>query len=77
MIGEVVMPQLVQEARRLKLKLQVNRRGSSGSPLEYLNPSTTQELLLMEIYKMLYEIKELLEEEKNDKPRKSKKVNTD
>ena len=54
-----------------------NRRGSSGSPLEYLNPSTTQELLLMEIYKMLYEIKELLEEEKNDKPRKSKKVNTD
>jgi hypothetical protein len=68
LIGEVVMPQLVQ---------QVNRRGSSGSPLEYLNPSTTQELLLMEIYKMLYEIKELLEEEKNDKPRKSKKVNTD
>lgn len=70
MIGEVVMPQLVQQQ-------QVNRRGSSGSPLEYLNPSTTQELLLMEIYKMLYEIKELLEEEKNDKPRKSKKVNTD
>lgn len=67
MIGEVVMPQLVQ---------QVNRRGSSGSPLEYINPSTTQELLLMEIYKMLYEIKELLRE-KNDKPRKSKKVNTD
>jgi len=54
---------------------QVNRRGNTT--LEYLNPSTTQELLLMEIYKMLYEIKELLEEEKNDKPRKSKKVNTD
>ena len=74
MIGEVVMPQLVHQALRIK---QVNRRGSSGSPLEYLNPSTTQELLLMEIYKMLYEIKKLLEEEKNDKPRKSKKVNTD
>jgi len=60
------MPQVIQ---------QVNRRGNTT--LEYLNPSTTQELLLMEIYKMLYEIKELLEEEKNDKPRKSKKVNTD
>lgn len=59
------MPQVIQ---------QVNRRGNTT--LEYLNPSTTQELLLMEIYKMLYEIKELLEEEKNDKPRKSKKVNT-
>ena len=62
---------------RTKTVQQVNRRGSLNSPLEYLNPSTTQELLLMEIYKMLYEIKELLEEEKNDKPRKSKKVNTD
>lgn len=60
------MPQVIQ---------QVNRRGNTT--LEYLNPSTTQELLLMEIYKMLYKIKELLEEEKNDKPRKSKKVNTD
>jgi len=60
------MPQVIQ---------QVNRRGNTT--LEYLNPSTTQELLLMEIYKMLYEIKKLLEEEKNDKPRKSKKVNTD
>ncbi len=59
------MPQVIQ---------QVNRRGNTT--LEYLNPSTTQELLLMEIYKMLYEIKELLRE-KNDKPRKSKKVNTD
>jgi len=60
------MPQLVQ---------QVNKRGNTT--LEFINPSTTQELLLMEIYKMLYEIKKLLEEEKNDKPRKSKKVNTD
>ncbi len=60
------MPQVIQ---------QVNRRGNTT--LEYLNPSTTQELLLMEIYKMLYEIKKLLEEEKNDKPRKSKKANTD
>ena len=60
------MPQVIQ---------QVNRRGNTT--LEFINPSTTQELLLMEIYKMLYEIKELLEEEKNDKPRKSKKVNTD
>lgn len=59
------MPQVIQ---------QVNRRGNTT--LEYLSPSTTQELLLMEIYKMLYEIKELLRE-KNDKPRKSKKVNTD
>lgn len=60
------MPQVIQ---------QVNKRGNTT--LEFINPSTTQELLLMEIYKMLYEIKELLEEEKNDKPRKSKKVNTD
>ena len=60
------MPQVVQ---------QVNKRGNTT--LEFINPSTTQELLLMEIYKMLYEIKKLLEEEKNDKPRKSKKVNTD
>lgn len=60
------MPQLVQ---------QVNKRGNTT--LEFINPSTTQELLLMEIYKMLYEIKKLLEEEKNDKPRKSKKANTD
>jgi len=60
------MPQLIQ---------QVNKRGNTT--LEFINPSTTQELLLMEIYKMLYEIKKLLEEEKNDKPRKSKKVNTD
>jgi hypothetical protein len=60
------MPQVIQ---------QVNRRGNTT--LEFINPSTTQELLLMEIYKMLYEIKKLLEEEKNDKPRKSKKVNTD
>lgn len=59
------MPQLVQ---------QVNKRGNTT--LEFINPSTTQELLLMEIYKMLYEIKKLLEEEKNDKPRKSKKANT-
>lgn len=59
------MPQVIQ---------QVNRRGNTT--LEFINPSTTQELLLMEIYKMLYEIKKLLEEEKNDKPRKSKKVNT-
>lgn len=60
------MPQVIQ---------QVNRRGNTT--LEFINPSTTQELLLMEIYKMLYEIKKLLEEEKNDKPRKSKKANTD
>ncbi len=60
------MPQVIQ---------QVNKRGNTT--LEFINPSTTQELLLMEIYKMLYEIKKLLEEEKNDKPRKSKKVNTD
>ena len=55
------MPQVIQ---------QVNKRGNTT--LEFINPSTTQELLLMEIYKMLYEIKKLLEEEKNDKPRKSK-----
>jgi len=60
------MPQVIQ---------QVNKRGNTT--LEFINPSTTQELLLMEIYKMLYEIKKLLEEEKNDKPRKSKKANTD
>lgn len=60
------MPQVIQ---------QVNKRGNTT--LEFINPSTTQELLLMEIYKTLYEIKKLLEEEKNDKPRKSKKVNTD
>ena len=60
------MPQVIQ---------QVNKRGNTT--LEFINPSTTQELLLMEIYKMLYEIKKLLEEEKNDKPRKSKKAHTD
>lgn len=61
MIGEVAMPQL-----------ELNKKGSFVSPL---NPATTQELLLAEIYKVLYEIKELLRK-KDDKPRKSKKTNT-
>lgn len=63
MIGEVAMPQLAQ----------LNKKGSFVSPLK---PATTQEILLAEIYKVLNEIKELLRN-KDDKPRKSKKANTD
>ena len=66
MIGEVAMPQLAQ----------LNKKGSFVSPLKSLKPSTTQELLLVEIYKVLCEIKELLRD-KDDQPRKSKKTNTD
>ena len=54
-------------------QLELNKKGSFVSPL---NPATTQELLLAEIYKVLNEIKELLRD-KDDKPRKSKKTNTD
>jgi len=42
-----------------------------------VHTGTTTEILLLEIFRMLEEILWEIKEEKNDKPRKSKKVNTD